>query len=104
MDRIQQAFISLGLCVILLLVGTLGYIIIEDWAFFDALYMTVITIATVGYGEVHDISMTGRMFTVVLILLGVSFFLYVAGSTIQFLSCPPHSGSTRQPSTESWPT
>lgn len=85
MDRIQQAFISIGLCVVLLLVGTLGYIIIEGWAFFDALYMTVITIATVGYGEVHDISMTGRMFTVVLILLGVSFFLYVAGSTIQFL-------------------
>ena len=85
MDRIQQAFISLGLCVLLLLVGTLGYIIIEDWPFFDALYMTVITIATVGYGEVHDISMTGRAFTVVLILLGVSFFLYVAGSTIQFL-------------------
>ena len=85
MDRIQQAFISLGLSVILLMVGTLGYMVIEDWKFFDALYMTVITIATVGYGEVHTISVSGRIFTVILILLGVSYFLYVAGSTIQFL-------------------
>lgn len=85
MDRIQQAFIAIGLSIVLLLVGTLGYMTIEKWPFFDALYMTVITIATVGYGEVHVVSTTGRIFTVVLILLGVSFFLYVAGSTIQFL-------------------
>ena len=47
--------------------------------------MTVITIATVGYGEVHVVSTAGRVFTVILILLGVGYFLYVAGSTIQFL-------------------
>ena len=85
MDRIQQAFLSLGLSVLLLLVGTTGYMFIEKWKFFDALYMTVITIATVGYGEVHVVSTAGRVFTVILILLGVSYFLYVAGSTIQFL-------------------
>lgn len=85
MDRFRQAFILLGLSIILLLVGTLGYMTIEEWPFFDALYMTVITIATVGYGEVHVISTAGRVFTVVLILLGVSYFLYVAGTTIQFL-------------------
>jgi len=85
LDRFRQAFILLGLSIILLLVGTLGYMTIEEWPFFDALYMTVITIATVGYGEVHVISTAGRVFTVVLILLGVSYFLYVAGTTIQFL-------------------
>jgi voltage-gated potassium channel len=47
--------------------------------------MTVITLATVGYGEVHEISSEGRLFTVVLIFLGVGFFLYVVGNVIQFL-------------------
>lgn len=58
---------------------------IEGWSFIDALYMTVITLATVGYGEVHEISPEGRLFTVILIFLGVGFFLYVVGNVIQFL-------------------
>jgi voltage-gated potassium channel len=59
--------------------------LIEGWGVIDALYMTVITLATVGYGEVHEISQAGRIFTVVLIILGVGFFLYVIGNVIQFL-------------------
>jgi len=51
----------------------------------DALYMTVITIATVGYGEVHKVSTAGQIFTVLLIFLGVGFFLYVVGNAVQFL-------------------
>jgi voltage-gated potassium channel len=47
--------------------------------------MTVITLATVGYGEVHEVSQPGRLFTVILIVLGVGFFLYVVGNIIQFL-------------------
>lgn len=48
------------------------YILIEDMAFVDALYMTVITIATVGFGEVQTLSPTERMFTIILIYLGVA--------------------------------
>lgn len=59
--------------------------LIENWSLFDAFYMTIITIATVGYSEVHSVSMGGRIFTVVLIFLGVGYFLYVAGGLIQFL-------------------
>ena len=59
--------------------------LIEDWGFMDAFYMTIITLATVGYGEVHTVGFEGRLFTVVLILLGVGLFLYVAGNIIQFL-------------------
>ena len=51
----------------------------------DSLYMTVITLATVGYGEVHEVSSSGRIFTVFLIIIGVGFYLYVAGNFIQFL-------------------
>ncbi len=59
--------------------------LIEHWSVIDSLYMTVITLAAVGYGEVHDISQTGRIFTIVLIFFGVSFVLYVFGNIVQFL-------------------
>jgi voltage-gated potassium channel len=83
--RFQQALISALLFIILIGGGTVGYMLIENWSFFDAFYMTIITIATVGYSEVHSVSMAGRIFTVVLIFLGVGYFLYVAGGMIQFL-------------------
>jgi voltage-gated potassium channel len=65
--------------------GTSGYMIIEGWDVIDSMFMTTITLATVGYSEVNKISPAGRMFTVVLIFFGVSLFLYVAGNTMQFL-------------------
>ena len=57
-------------------VGTVGYVVIEGWSAWDAFYMTVITITTVGYGEVHPLSAAGRLFTVVIILMGVGAFFY----------------------------
>ncbi|MBW2035917.1 MAG: potassium channel protein [Deltaproteobacteria bacterium] len=59
--------------------------LIEKWSFMDALYMTVITLATVGYGEVRRLSPSGRIFTMLLILTGVGFVFYVASSTIRFV-------------------
>ena len=69
----------------MLMFGTLGYMVFEDWNFLDALYMTVITIATVGYSEIHHISDMGRIFTMVIIFLGVGFSLYVAGAVVQLM-------------------
>ncbi|MCX5872924.1 MAG: potassium channel protein [Deltaproteobacteria bacterium] len=57
--------------------GTLGYMFIEQWSFLDGLYMTVITISSIGYGEVHRLSDTGRVFTLVLILIGFGVVGYV---------------------------
>ena len=85
MEHTRQFLISLALSIVLITFGCAGYMLIENWAFMDALYMTVITLATVGYGEVHQVSPTGRIFTLILILLGVGFFLYVVGNIIQFL-------------------
>jgi voltage-gated potassium channel len=58
---------------------------IEDWTVMDSLYMTVITLSTIGYGEVNPVSQPGRIFTLVLIVMGVGFFLYVIGNVVQFL-------------------
>jgi voltage-gated potassium channel len=58
------------------LIGAFGYHLIEGWPFLDALYMTVITLATVGYGETHPLSDAGRMFTILLILGGIGIITY----------------------------
>jgi voltage-gated potassium channel len=85
MERTRLLVISVLLSLALLAFGALGYMVIEGWSFSDAFYMTVITLATVGYGEVHEVSTQGRFFTVLLIFMGVGFFLYVAGNIVQFL-------------------
>ncbi len=59
-----------------LLIGTTGYMIIEDIPFIDSLYMTVITIATVGFKEVKELNQNGKIFTIVLIFYGFGIFTY----------------------------
>ena len=59
------------------LAGTLGYMVIEGWSAWDAFYMAVITITTVGYREVHDLSFAGQVWTVILLFGGVGSALYV---------------------------
>lgn len=59
--------------------GTIGYSVIEGWNFFDSLYMTIITLTTVGYGEVHTLTTAGRAFTIFLVLSGVGAMFYALG-------------------------
>jgi voltage-gated potassium channel len=60
----------------LMLLGTVGFMLIEGYNFLEALYMTVITIASVGFQEVHPLSETGRIFTIFLILINLGLFTY----------------------------
>lgn len=62
--------------VIVFIIGTLGFILIEDYPLLDALYMTMITVASVGFGEVHPLSSKGKLFTTCLIFLSVSTYAY----------------------------
>ncbi len=63
----------------IILLGTAGYMFIERWNFLDSLYMTVITITTVGFQEIKPISPSGRIFTIFLILTGVGVIAYTLG-------------------------
>ncbi len=75
-------------CMLLLtiLFGTAGYIVIEDLGFLEALYMSVITISTVGFGEIKPLSESGRIFTIVLILVNLSLFTYYITLVTRFFS------------------
>ncbi len=73
----QRIAIAIAGIAILTMLGTLGYVVIERMSFLDALYMTVITISTVGYGEVKRLDEQGRIFTILLIVLGVGTAFYL---------------------------
>jgi voltage-gated potassium channel len=69
-------FKPLFLLLTLILAGTVGYMLIEGFNFLDSLYMTIITIASVGFSEVHPLSEMGRIFTIILILINLGLFTY----------------------------
>ncbi len=74
---------GLVLLALVLTTGTLGYMIIEGWKFLEALYMTVITITTVGYGEIRPLSENGRVFSIFLIFMGIGIIAYFMGMVAQ---------------------
>lgn len=75
---------SLLLVIGVIAVGTLGYMLIEGWGFLDALYMTVITISTVGFREKRALSPIGSIFTIFLIFMGVGAVLYLLTRFIEY--------------------
>ena len=81
-QRIARALFGLAGIIAL---GTAGYVVIADYPPLDALYMTVTTIATVGYGEIRPLSPAGRIFTMVLILGSAGVTLYLLGQVAQTL-------------------
>ncbi len=74
--RAQGPAFAVALLVFIIAGGTVGYMAIEGWSAWDAFYMTIITVTTVGYQEVHALSRAGQLFTVVLLLSGVGAALY----------------------------
>jgi voltage-gated potassium channel len=81
--HLRQFLLTLAVPVLLVVAGTAGYCLLEGWSAFDAFYMTVITITTFGFMEVHPLSTPGRAFTSLLALGGVFTLLYAATSVIR---------------------
>jgi voltage-gated potassium channel len=80
--RVQSAVLAL---VIISAVGVLGYMVFEGWRFTDALYMTVITLTTVGYREVHVLDASGQLWTMLLLITGVGTLFYAAVSSVELV-------------------
>ncbi len=86
MDQTVRRAIQLSaLLLFILCAGVLGYHTLEGWSLFDSLYMTVITLATVGYGETHPLTLGGRAFTIFLILGGMSIIFYALTEITTFV-------------------
>lgn len=77
--------LPVGLLLCALAYGTVGYIAIERWSFLDAIYMSVTTLTTVGYREVHQLSTPGRIFTITLVLFGVLVLFMAVAAVAQLL-------------------
>ena len=75
-ERKRAAFRVAGAVAAVLAVGTVGYVLIEGASLLDALYMTVITVTTIGYREVVPLTDAGKVFTILLALTGVGILMY----------------------------
>lgn len=71
---LRRFFYPLAAILATVFLGMVGYRALEGWSWFDGLYMTVITLATIGYGETHPLTAAGRVFTIILIVVGVTIF------------------------------
>ena len=78
--------LPLILTVITMLIGTMGYVLIDDFALMDAIYQTGITFTTVGFGEISPVSDAGRIFTITLIISGFAVFTSAIGILVAELN------------------
>ncbi len=74
--RGRQLRLAMALLAVVIGVGTAGYMLIEGWNAWDAFYMTIISVTTVGYSEVHELSRAGQIFTSLLLIFGVGAAFY----------------------------
>jgi voltage-gated potassium channel len=84
MDRLARRLVFIALAIaVVLVIGTIGFAVVDKYPLFDAFYMTVITMTTVGYSEIRGLSRAGRIFNVFVILFGVSVMFFAIGSMTQ---------------------
>lgn len=81
----SKLYFSLLLIILIVCIGVLGYMIIEKYSLLDAFYMTIITVATVGFEEVHKLSDAGRIFTAFLIITSFGTFAYAVSSISKYI-------------------
>jgi voltage-gated potassium channel len=85
MNSLRRLIWSIGALVAIVFIGTIGYEVIEGWSLLDSIYMTITTITTVGFREVHPLSDAGRIFTIFVIIGGVGGALYVLTNIMAYL-------------------
>ncbi len=85
MDLLRRLRLTIGLFVLVAALGITGYMVLEGWSFTDAAYMTVITITTVGYREVHPLDQAGQYFTMFLVIAGTGTAFYLFASIAEFM-------------------
>lgn len=82
--KIAPLFIWIGIVLGIIIIGTTGYMILEDYSFPQAIYMTVITITTIGYSEIKPLSESGRIFNMLFIITSFTTFTYALARLTQY--------------------
>ena len=90
-----RVLVFLTVLIVLLIAGILGFMVTEGLSFLDALYFTVVTISTVGYGDIHPVTIGGKILAFILIVVGVGTFLGFFASATQLL-LQRHDEKTRK--------
>jgi len=86
MDPSRREILLAGAALLVLfMIGTAGYSLLEGWPWMDGLYMTFITLSTIGFQEIHTLSDTGRLFTLALGITGIGLLTFVVARSAQFL-------------------
>jgi voltage-gated potassium channel len=75
-DNILDFIVAFSLIILVIVAGSVGYILIEGYSLIDAVYMTVITVATVGFREVKELTTEGKIFTILLIIISLGVLAY----------------------------
>jgi len=84
-ETLKTLLVALGLLMLVITIGSTGFVVLERYRFLDAVYMTVITMATVGFSEVVPLSDTGKVFTIFLIIFSMGIFGYVITSVTRII-------------------
>lgn len=84
-ENFRSIYYSLGLLLMIVISGTAGYILIEGFTFTEAFFMTIITISTVGFREVHPLSQFGQFFTAFLIVISFGIFAYAVTTLTRYI-------------------
>lgn len=85
-EQLKPLRLPVILLIVVMMIGTFGYIIIDNFSLIDALYQAGFTFTTVGFGEIAPISNAGRLFTIVLIILGFATFSFAIGVLIDMIN------------------
>src|SRR5512141_2724001 len=86
MDTVRfRLQIFLGLLFVIMLTGTLGFMKLEGLSLTDAVYFSIVTVATVGYGDITPVTQTGKILAIILIITGVGTFLGVVANSTDML-------------------
>ncbi|MBN2238939.1 MAG: potassium channel protein [Dehalococcoidales bacterium] len=85
MSSLRKVIIGIIVLIAITFAGTIGYMVIEGWSFLDSIYMTITTITTVGYEEIHPLSDNGQIFSIFLILTGMGGAFYALTGVITYI-------------------
>ncbi len=81
----SKLYFSIILLIIVVVIGVTGFMIVSNESFVDALYMTIITMSTVGYGTLHELNQIEKIFTIFLIIISIIFYAYSVTALSEYL-------------------